>query len=134
LIEDLNADFAERAHVLATDPAMSSLTAIIAHEEREHAALAWDILRFCIALDPRVAHAVQRRLDRLPKHIVIPYDTATAKLIGRADANALAAHGRVPFSEWTALFEHRRAATIARTRELLAHREDIAPEAARASA
>jgi hypothetical protein len=134
LVEDLNADFAERAHVLAIDPAMSSLTAIIAREEREHAALAWDILRFCVALDPRVANAVRRRLDRLPKHIVIPYDIATAEIIGRADANALSAHGRVPFSEWTALFEHRRTATIARARELLAGSEDSAPEPARASA
>lgn len=120
LIEDLNADFAERAHRLATDPAMSSLTAIIAREEREHAALAWDILRFCIALDARVAAAVRRRLDRLPTSIVIPYDHATAKLITRADAAALAAHGRVPFSEWAALYERRRAATIERARALLA--------------
>lgn len=119
LIEDLNADFAERAHALAKDPAMSSLTAIIAREEREHAALAWDILRFCIAFDPRVANAVRRRLERLPGHIVIPYDIATAKLITKADEAALAAHGRVPFSEWTALYERRRTATIERARALL---------------
>jgi hypothetical protein len=119
LIEDLNADFAERAHALATDPAMSSLTAIIAREEREHAALAWDILAFCIAFDPRVADAVRRRLERLPTSIVIPYDHATAKLVARADDASLAAHGRVPFSEWSALYQQRRAATIERARALL---------------
>ncbi len=120
LIEDLNADFAERAHALATDPAMSSLTAIIAREEREHAELAWDILRFCIAFDPLVAAAVRRRLERLPTSIVIPYDHATARLITHANEASLAAHGRVPFSEWAALYERRRAATIDRARSLLA--------------
>jgi hypothetical protein len=119
LIEDLNADFAARAHALAVDPAMRSLTAIIAREEREHAELAWDILRFCIELDPRVAAAVQRRLARLPDHILVPYSPSTAALIARADEDALAAHGRVPFSEWADLYAARREATIARATEML---------------
>lgn len=119
LIEDLNADFAERAHVLAVDPAISSLTATIAREEREHAELAWDILAFCIALHPEVARAVRARLARLPTRIAIPYDTATATIVTQADPTALAAHGRVPFAEWLPLFEHRRAATILRAEALL---------------
>jgi hypothetical protein len=120
LIEDLNADFAERAHELATDEAMRSLTECIAREEREHADLAWDILRWCIALDPAVAAAVRHRLSRLPDRILIPYAPATAQTIVRADATALAAHGRVPFSEWAAIYAHRRAATIDRAMALLA--------------
>jgi hypothetical protein len=119
LIEDLNADFAERAHALATDPAMRSLTAIIAREEREHADLAWDILLWCMEVEPSVADHVRRRLARLPRAIEIPYDLATAEAIARADADALAAHGRVPFAEWRPLFEARREATVARVRALL---------------
>ncbi|MCA9709137.1 MAG: hypothetical protein KDK70_25055, partial [Myxococcales bacterium] len=77
LIEDLNADFAERAHALATDPAARSLTACIAREEREHAELAWDIVAWCVAQDPRVARAVRRRLDRLPRRVLAPYPGGT---------------------------------------------------------
>ncbi|HET6582543.1 MAG TPA: hypothetical protein VFG69_03830, partial [Nannocystaceae bacterium] len=105
---------------LATDDAMRSLTECIAREEREHAELAWDILRWCVALDPAVAAAVRRRLARLPAHIVVPYTVATAELIGRADAHALAAHGRVPFSEWAEIHARRRAATVQRAEALLA--------------
>ena len=119
LIEDLNADFAERAHELARDPAMRSLTARIADEEREHADLAWDILRFCIAIDPSVAPHVRRRLDRLPRSIEIPYPVEVVETIVGADARALAAHGRVPFREWAPLFAARREATIDRVLAML---------------
>ncbi|MCX4248010.1 hypothetical protein [Paraliomyxa miuraensis] len=118
-IEDLNADFAERAHTLARDSAMRSLTACIAREEREHAALAWDILRFCVELHPRVAAHVRSRLDRLPIAIEIPYAISTMETIARADPQALAEHGRVPFDEWTPLFEMRRERTLQRVRALL---------------
>jgi hypothetical protein len=120
LIEDLNADFAARAHALAVDPAMRSLTEIIAREEREHADLAWDILRFCIELHPDVAKAVARRLPKLPDHILVPYDLESASIIARADAAMLVAHGRVAFEEWTRIYLARRDATIVRAEALLA--------------
>jgi hypothetical protein len=119
LIEDLNADFAARAHALATDPAMRSLTDIIAREEREHADLAWDILRFCVELHPDVATAVRRRLAKLPDHILVPYDLESAAIIARADEAGLGAHGRVPFGEWTSIYLARREATIRRAHALL---------------
>lgn len=127
LIEGVNADFAARAHARATDPTMRALTACIAAEEREHAELAWDILRFCVALDPAVAAAVRRRLTRLPDHILIPYDVATAATIARADATALCEHGRVPFSEWPEIYARARAQTIERAHAVLAGVEPAAP-------
>ncbi len=120
LIEDLNADFAERAHALALDPAAEALTATIAAEERDHAALAWDILRFCVALDPQVHAAVARKLDALPTRVLIPYSIETTTIIREADAQALMDHGRVPFARWPAIYRERRAATVARAEALLA--------------
>lgn len=119
LIEDLNADFAERARTRATDPAMLALVDCIAREEREHAALAWDILAFCLTLHPDVAKAVRRAVGKLPDHIMLPYDLPTLAIVGRADPLALVAHGRVPFAEWSGIHEHRRAATISRALALL---------------
>lgn len=130
LIEDLNADFAARAHAIATDPAMRALTECIATEEREHADLAWDILRFCVELDPSVASAVQRRLARLPGHILVPYDLESAAIIAKADPQSLAEHGRVPFAEWTAIYTARREQTIVRAKALL---DAVAAEATVAS-
>lgn len=128
LIEDLNADFAARAHALAIDPAMRSLTECIAREEREHADLAWDILQFCVELHPDVADAVRKRLPKLPDHILVPYDLGSVEIIARADAGMLAAHGRVPFEEWTAIYAARRDATIERAEAML---EVIAPQPCR---
>ena len=134
LIEGVNADFAERAHALARDPAMVELTGIIAREEREHAELAWDILRFCIDLHPSIAAAVERRLQRLPQSIALPYTPETLALTAAADPDQMTAHGRVPFDDWEQLFATRRAATIERARALLAAlRQRPTPQAAVAS-
>lgn len=133
-VEDLNADFAERAHALATDPAMRSLAACIAREEREHADLAWDILRWCLRAQPGVVAHVRRHRDRLPRSIEIPYDITAVETIQQADAGVLAAHGRVPFEEWTPLFQARREATVRRVDALLSEVETCEPVAAAAVA
>ena len=131
LIEDLNADFAERAHALATDPAAKALAAMIAREEREHADLAWDILTWCVRTEPAIVPAVARRLARLADHVVVPYSSETMAVIRRADPAAMAAHARVPMAQWPEIFARRRAATVERAQALLAR--DGAPALSRAS-
>lgn len=126
LIEDLNAELAERAAVLASDPASEQLATSIAADEREHAELAWDILRWSIGLDGRVRAAVFRTLDRLPVQVTAPYAMETLAVVARARPEALRQRGRVPFEEWARIYAARRAATVARARAMLA--ESPAPD------
>jgi len=71
---------------------------------------------------------VRKRVAKLPDHILVPYDLGSVEIIARADAEMLAAHGRVPFAEWTAIYVARRDATIERAQALL---DAVAPETQR---
>lgn len=119
LIEDLNADFAERAHAQATDPAASSLAKCIAREEREHADLGWEILAWCASLDARVAHRIQRAADRLPRDVMLPYSPETVAVVSQSEASDLVRHARVPFDEWQAIYDRRLELTQQRVRQVV---------------
>ncbi len=127
LIEDLNADFAERAAVLAVDPAAKALATTIAREEREHAELAWDILRWCVELDAKVRTAVAARVQQLPHKVLVPYSIETMECIRRADGDALTRHARVPLEEWARIHHERREATVARVEAMLAEPSRVLP-------
>lgn len=114
LIEDFNADVAERAAASATDPAARELAAIIARDERAHAELAWSILEWCLDRGEGVRAAVAAAAELLPTEGPRAYADDEAGLIAAADPAGLAAHGRVPAGEWAPIYARRLAATRAR--------------------
>lgn len=132
LIEDLNADFAERAYQSATDPAASALAQCIAIEEREHAELAWKILEWCASLDSRVARRIDRAAEQLPHDVMLPYSPETVAIVAKAEPNDLVEHARVPFEQWQAIYDRRRSLTVQRVRQIVraASRSAVARAAA----
>jgi hypothetical protein len=114
-IEDLNADAAALAATRATDPAVARLVADIARDERDHAALAWDIVDWCIRVGgaPVIA-ALERAAAKLPAEGDGLYDRRLAALVSHCDVADLHAHGRVPLADWPGLYRDRLAKTRAR--------------------
>ncbi len=120
LVEDFNADVAEQAAAHARDPAAKQLAQIIARDEREHAALAWEIVQWCIDIGGgKLRLALAKAGDKLPLDGPQAYGKADAQLVDRADPQAMIDHGRVPANQWPAIYLRRRQLTCERLASLL---------------
>lgn len=120
LIEDFNADVAEVAARHATDPAIKILTERIANDERDHAALAWEILAWGLQLtDAPLRRELLRAVEDLNPHGPIPYGPADAAVIDAASPERLVEHGRVPPAEWPKLFAVRLEKTRKRAKQMI---------------
>lgn len=119
-IEDLNSDAAELARSRVGDPAVRDLLDAIVRDERAHAALAWDIVAWCVREggDP-VVDAVRSAAAGLSAEGGGLYDAELAALVARCDVADLHAHGRVPLADWPELYRRRLAATRARLEALV---------------
>jgi hypothetical protein len=120
LIEDFNADVADVAARHATDPAIKILTERIADDERDHAALAWEILAWGLELaDTPLRRELLRAVEDLNPHGPIPYGPADAAIIAAASPERLIEHGRVPPAEWPKLFAVRLEKTRQRAKQMI---------------
>lgn len=119
LIEDFNADVAERAAAAASDPAARELAEIIARDERSHADLAWQILAWCVHIggDP-LRRAIAAEAAALPSAGPRAYAEDEAPLVAAADPAAMIAHARVPADQWAPIYARRLALTRARAQAL----------------
>jgi hypothetical protein len=121
LLEDFNADVAGRCEEACEDPATRDVLSRIAREERSHAEFSWATLEWLVERDPaRVQRAIRSGLAALAD-VQRPTAASTEKqaLIDDADPVALRAHGRLPDTEWAALWDVRLEATKQRARGLL---------------
>ncbi len=121
LLEDYNADVAAACRDACQEPVTGAVLAAIAREERDHAELSWDIVAYCLERsDGEVQAACREALETL-HNAERPTAVSREKylLVSRADAAALRAHGRLPDSEWLALYETRLERTRARLAEML---------------
>lgn len=121
LLEDYNADVAAACRDACREPVTGAVLTAIAREERDHAELSWSILAFCLERGGEpVRTALERALSGLGS---IPRPTAVSAeklaLVSRADARALRAHGRLPDSEWAAIYTTRLASTVSRLTAML---------------
>jgi hypothetical protein len=115
LIEDFNADVAERAAAAASDPAAKALAEIIARDERSHADLAWQILAWCGQRGGEpLRRAIAAEVAALPSAGPRAYADDEAPLVAAADPAALVAHGRVPADQWAPIYARRLALTRVR--------------------
>lgn len=110
LLEDFNAELARTALDDVRDPACREALVRIVEDESDHAALAWDILAYCVA---EGGEAVVRALRA--KHAAIGqepeslYDPAlTARVDALPERTALYAHGRVRRERVEGVYEARR--------------------------
>lgn len=127
LLEDYNADVAAACRDACEEPVTGAVLACIAREERDHAELSWAILAFCLERGGEpVRRALARAVDRL-RQIPRPSAVSAEKLalVGRADARALRAHGRLPDSEWAAIYATRLGATERRLEALLGTKRSL---------
>lgn len=97
LLEDFNAELARTALDDVRDPACREALVRIVEDESDHAALAWDILAYCVAEggEPvvRALRAKNAAIGGEPESL---YDPAlTARVEALADRTSLYAHGRV---------------------------------------
>jgi hypothetical protein len=121
LVEDFNADVAAVAAASASDPAAKELAEIIARDEREHAALAWSIVAWCLEVgDAGLRRAVLKAAENLPARGPKAYADDEAALVCAADPAAMIAHGRVPAEQWPLIYARRRQLTCERLRSLVA--------------
>ncbi len=91
----------------ARDPALVSLLAAIADDERRHADLGWDIIDFCLDRAPHVVGpALGARCQRPPRW------PAVSERLAEPDGGE--AHGRVAYARRRALFEEATTAAVAR--------------------
>jgi hypothetical protein len=121
LLEDYNADVAAECAEGCREPVTRRVLEQIAVEERSHAELSWSILGWCLAQGgARVREKCARELPRLAG---LERPTAVsgekAALVARADAGALAAHGRLPDARWAAIYAARLEATTQRLGAML---------------
>ncbi|MEZ4380436.1 MAG: hypothetical protein R3A79_03765 [Nannocystaceae bacterium] len=134
LVEDFNADVAAVAAAGASDPAARELAAIIARDEREHAALAWAVVAWCLEVgDARLRRAVLAAAEALPKRGPKAYADDEAALVAAADPAAMIAHGRVPAEQWPLIYARRRQLTCDRLAAMVAALADGRPARAVAS-
>lgn len=121
LVEDFNADVAAIAAEHARDPAARELATIIARDEREHAALAWAVVAWCVEVGgERMRRAIAEAADDLPKVGPKAYADHEAAMVAAADPQAMIDHGRVPAERWAGIYARRRALTCARVKAMLA--------------
>jgi hypothetical protein len=120
LLEDFNADVAAACEAVCEERATKDVLARIAREERSHAELSWDLLRWLVARGgTRVAGAVARKaaaLDSVKRPTAV--STERAALVAAADPVKLRMHGRLSDAEWAALWDVRVESTRRRARAL----------------
>ena len=135
LIEDFNADIAGLAASDARDPAAKELTSIIARDERQHAALAWAILEWCIATGgDRLRRVIARAAEDLPRQGPRAYAEDERELVAAAEPEAMIAHGRVPADRWAEVYDRRRRLTCEQVGRLLSDGRSPAQDSARHAA
>ena len=122
LLEDFNADVAAACVQVCRDPATKDVLSRIAREERSHAEFSWAMLAWlCERGGEKVRRALRASNEALAN---VPRPTAASAekqaLIDKADPDALLAHGRLPDTQWAALWTMRLDATRARANALLA--------------
>lgn len=116
LLEDFNAELARTALDDVRDPAAREALERIVHDEAEHAALAWDILAFCVAEggDP-VVRALRATFANITKDPESLYDPAlAARVAALPDKSKLFAHGRVRDERIVGVYRARHAHAAAR--------------------
>jgi hypothetical protein len=121
LLEDFNAELAATALADVKDPAAREALEHIVEDERDHAALAWDIVAFCIDRGGEpVARAVRAAFERLPDAPASLYaEELSARVAALADKEALYAHGRVRLERAPDVFRARKAACAERIAALV---------------
>ncbi len=123
LLEDFNADVAAACAAACLEPVTRDVLERIAREERAHAELSWKIVAFCVE---RGGAPVRRAVERAAGELAgVARPTAAsaekADLVARADAAALRRHGRLPDTEWAALWSARVEQTATRLLEGAPH-------------
>lgn len=121
LLEDYNADVAAACRDACREPVTGAVLATIAREERDHAELSWSILAFCLerggdAVRDALANAAAR-LASIPRPTAVSAEKLA--LVGRADAALLRDHGRLPDTEWAAIYVERLGQTHRRLDAML---------------
>lgn len=126
LLEDYNADVAARCAEGCEEPVTRRVLETIAVEERSHAELSWSIVAFCLRVggEPVRVAVAKTRGELSAYERPTAADREKAALVAKADASRLRAHGRIPDSEWAALYELRLEATRARAEQLLSGASD----------
>ena len=128
LLEDYNADVAAACRDACKDPVTGTVLRAIAREERDHAELSWSIVEYCLERsEGAVRDALVEALAGL-RGIERPtaVSEANGELVSRANVAALRAHGRLPDSEWAAIFSTRLEQTEQRLRRILGIEEGMA--------
>jgi hypothetical protein len=112
LLEGAAAEVARRALLRARDPRARAALAVIAPDEASHAALAWDIVRWCCDQggDP-VRRALSAALENAPPSVTPPR-------IPEVLADALADHGCLGAGDWDEAFRNTAAVVAARVAAL----------------
>lgn len=130
LLEDFNAELARTALDDVRDPAAREALERIVHDEAEHAALAWDILAFCVAEGGEpIARALEAAFANVRRDPESLYDPAlSARVAALPDKSTLFAHGRVRDACVLPVYRARRAYAASRLAALLS-----VPDAARAA-
>jgi len=119
LIEDFNADLAEEASHHVADPAAAQMIRIILKEERYHAAVAWEILEYCLKQDPdAVEKKLRDKLERMPE-LSVSLSSELRSLIRRSNQAELLRHGRVPEEKWLPIYQRRLDMTRSKVARLL---------------
>ncbi len=126
LLEDYNAELARTALADVRDTAAREALVRIVHDEAEHAALAWDIIAFCLTEGGApVANALSSTFSKFGDHAESLYDPDLVRRIDAlSDKTPLYAHGRVRFEMAQPVFQSRKAAaaeklaTLLRTQEI----------------
>ena len=109
VLEDFNAAVAAACADVCVEPVTKAVLEQIAREEASHAEISWRIIEFCLEREPnQVARQLHRSLRSLEK---IARPTAVSKinqsLVAAADVGVLRRFGRIPDSEWEAIWNVR---------------------------
>lgn len=108
LVEEYNADVAEEALKQVEDPAVESIVKAIVREERFHAAVAWEILEWCLLKGGEsVRQTLQKAMRALPEVGSFCYSEETLALYRQANPDLLRRHGRVGMDLWQPLYQRR---------------------------
>ncbi|WP_394838099.1 hypothetical protein LVJ94_14405 [Pendulispora rubella] len=119
-LESCNAELARAALSGARDPAVWEILDCIARDEAAHAALAWDILSFCIdGGDTPVVRALCRTAKSIGLARPAPYGPDEIGLVRSADPEALRMHGRLDPDTWLRVYAECRSAVVLRLEHLL---------------
>lgn len=120
LLEEFNADVALMGAKICRDSASQKVLQQIAAEERSHAALSWEILKFLLSKSPELGNIILGECQRL--HLV-PRPTVATKeiqsLIDAANGEALLFFGRLPDVRWAEIWVDRQRRVILKARSLI---------------